>query len=274
MSGGATPEKGRSKFMTHSMKTVEDLRWFLSHTQGFRGGHVTDVQLSKRRLFDEESGREVRAGTVATVVVRYHVEGILRVAKLTMYGVSDLSIFEQEGRDCSLLDQIHVESSEGNLRFWFDPDGNLFVVCEEATLEEVSLPASDADMAGAVAQWTFQADAGEPPTVGWLLAQLDQAGVPCSWKAASRRVAGQRAMCWEGKLIAAIETNAGPAAALRVETYGPIDGAGFGISLQVHEAAGRSSRRLLSLVSDRIMQHYPGTCLVEQTIFSNEDWVK
>ena len=81
-------------------------------------------------------------------------------------------------------------------------------------------------------------------------------------------------MCWEGELIAATETNAGPAAALRVETYGPIDGAGFGISLQVHEAAGRSSGRLLSLVSDRIMQHYPGTCLVEQTIFSNEDWVK
>ena len=48
---------------------------------------------------------------MATVVVRYHVEGVLRVAKLTMYGVSDLSIFEQEGRDCSLLDEIHVESS-------------------------------------------------------------------------------------------------------------------------------------------------------------------
>ena len=35
---------------------------------------------------------------------------------------------------------IQVELKEGKLRFWFDPQGNLYVVCEEALFEEVSLP--------------------------------------------------------------------------------------------------------------------------------------
>ena len=38
--------------MQMPIKDVEDLRWLLGHTDGFRGGYVTDVQMSKRRLFD------------------------------------------------------------------------------------------------------------------------------------------------------------------------------------------------------------------------------
>ena len=49
--------------MQMPIKDVEDLRWLLGHTDGFRGGYVTDVQMSKRRLFDEGSGREVLAGS-------------------------------------------------------------------------------------------------------------------------------------------------------------------------------------------------------------------
>ena len=41
--------------MQHAIKTVEDLRWLMAHTGGFRSGYVTDIQMSKRRLFDEES---------------------------------------------------------------------------------------------------------------------------------------------------------------------------------------------------------------------------
>mgnify|MGYP001791824807 FL=1 len=41
---------------------IEDLRWLLGHTGGFRGGYVPDVQVSKRRLLDEAPGRDVRAG--------------------------------------------------------------------------------------------------------------------------------------------------------------------------------------------------------------------
>ena len=37
------------------------------------GGHVTDVQVSKRRLLDEASGREAWRGTTVTVVIRYRV---------------------------------------------------------------------------------------------------------------------------------------------------------------------------------------------------------
>ena len=260
--------------MTHSIKTVDDLRWLLARTAGFRGGHITDVHLSKRRIFDEASGREVMAGSMATVVVRYHTQGILRVAKLTMLGVTDLSLFEQDGSDCSSLGAIQVEMSEGKLRFWFDPDGNLYVVCEEATLEEVSLPASESDMGGEIAQWTFQADSGEAPTVEWLLARLDQAGVPCIWKAATRRQGRHSLMCWEGELAMAADMAAGAAAALRVEAYGPLDGAGFGLRLQTRDAAGRLGGRLLSLVTDLVTQRYRGTCLVGQTFLSHEEWVK
>lgn len=164
--------------------------------------------------------------------------------------------------------------SEGKLRFWFDPDGNLYVVCEEATLEEVSLPASESDMGGEIAQWTFQADSGEAPTVEWLLARLDQAGVPCIWKAATRRQGRHSLMCWEGELAMAADMAAGAAAALRVEAYGPLDGAGFGLRLQTRDAAGRLGGRLLSLVTDLVTQRYRGTCLVGQTFLSHEEWVK
>ncbi|MGZ9275071.1 MAG: hypothetical protein ACXW34_10040 [Nitrospira sp.] len=258
--------------MTHTIKTMDDLRWFLMHTRGFRGGQVTDVHLSKRRIFDEGSGHDVLAGNTATVMVRYPAEGILRIAKLTMQGVSDLSIFEQEGADSSFLGVIQVELNEGTFRFWFDPPGELYVVCEEAILEEVSLPQSDADMGGAVAQWTFQADCGEAPTVAWLLDQLDQAGAPCIWRAIGSRPAAHRAMCWEGELMAAVDVHAGPAAAIEVQIYGPIDGAGFGMRMRLHHLAARSGGRLLNLVTDLVTQSYAGTCLVGQTFLSHDEW--
>lgn len=82
--------------MTHSITTADDLRWLLTHTQGFRGGQITDVHVAKRRMFDEESGREVTVGSTVTVLVRYTVQGALRVAKLSMQAVSDVSLFEQD----------------------------------------------------------------------------------------------------------------------------------------------------------------------------------
>ncbi len=260
--------------MTHSIKTVDDLRWFLTHTQGFRGGRVTDVHVAKRLIFDEESGRDVTAGSMVTVVVRYHVHGILRITKLTLQGVTDLSIFEQDGSDSSPLGMIQVELHEGKLRFWFDPQGDLYVVCEEAMLEEVSVPHSDADVGGAATQWMFQADSGEPPTVAWLLNELDQAGVPCIWKSPAQRPAPRQVMCWQGELVAATDADAGPTAALAVQMYGPIDGAGFGIRLQSRSATGQPVGRLLRMVTEVITQRYAGTCLAGQMVLSHEDWLK
>lgn len=258
--------------MTHSIKTVEDLRWFLAHTQGFRGGQVTDVHVSKRRIFDEASGHDVVAGSAVTVVVRYRVQGSLRVAKLTMQGVSDLSIFEQEGGDCSALDVVQVELNEGKLRFWFDPNGDLYVLCEEVLFEEVSLPQSDADLGGVTAQWIFQADSGEAPTVAWLLEQLDQAGVPCIWRAARPLGTSWRALGWEGELVSAADANACPRERLQVQTYGPIDGAGFGMRVQLHDSTDRSGSRLMGVVTDLVTQCYAGTCLVGQTFVSHKEW--
>ncbi len=258
--------------MTHTIKTIDDLRWFLLHTQGFRGGQVTDVHVSKRRIFDEGSGHDILAGNTATVVIRYYAEEILRIARLTMQGVSDLSIFEQAGADASPLGVIQVELNEGRFRFWFDPHGELYVVCEEASLEEVSLPRSDTDMGGAVAQWTFQADSGEAPTVAWLLDQLDQAGAPCIWRAAPSRTAPHRVMCWEGELVTAVDANAGSVAAVEVQIYGPIDGAGFVMRMRLQHPAARSGGRLLNLVTDLVTQSFAGTCLVGQTFFSHDEW--
>ena len=45
--------------MKYQIVSVDDVRWLLGHTGGFRGGYVTDVQVSKRRLLDE--GTRARA---------------------------------------------------------------------------------------------------------------------------------------------------------------------------------------------------------------------
>lgn len=258
--------------MNYSLKTLEDLSWFLLHTQGFRGGQVTDVHLSKRRIFDEESGREVSAGNVVTVVVRYHVLGILRIAKLTMQSVSDLSLFEQDGADRASLGVVQVELTEGKLRFWFDPQGEFYVVCEEALIEEVSLPPCEGDLEGTMTQWVFQADSEEVPTVAWLLDRLDRAGIPCSWREAGPKSAVHRGVCWEGELAAAIDGDFGLAATVVVGAYGPIDGAGFGMHVRLGQSDVRSSRRLLSLVTDVVTGCFPGTCLAGEGFLSQERW--
>ena len=61
-----------------------------------RGGYVTDVQMSKRRLFDERSSRDVLADTTVTVVVRYCLRRMERVRKPPC-GSDRFSVFEQEG---------------------------------------------------------------------------------------------------------------------------------------------------------------------------------
>jgi hypothetical protein len=159
--------------MKYQIVNVEDVRWLLGHTGGFRGGYVTDVQVSKRWLLDEASGREVPAGTTVTVVIRYRIRQMARVAKLTMTGVTDFSMFEQEGADCLTLGMIQTEFTDGKLRFWFDPQGELYVVCEEAQLEEVAAPSLEPLSRSQVAQWTFQSGVPDWPTVTWLLAELD-----------------------------------------------------------------------------------------------------
>ena len=258
--------------MQQSIKTMDDLRWLIAHTGGFRSGYVTDVQMSKRRLFDEESGRDVLAGTTVSVTIRYQVRGMVRVAKLVMTGVTDFSIFEQEGADCSTLGIIHAEHSAGRLRFWFDPQGELYVVCEEAHLEEVSTPVLEAHPVTELARWTFQGQTPDGPRIDWLLAELDRAGLPCSWQAAKRQRAVHTSVQWEGDLIPSNESPTGRSNAVRVLAYRSPDSEGFGIVLRVLGTQDRQVSRVLTVLADHITHRYSGTCLVGTTIIPGRDW--
>jgi hypothetical protein len=258
--------------MTHFIKSKEDLRWLMAHTGGFRGGYVTDVQVAKRRLLDEASGLEVPAGTTVTVVIRYRMRQMARVVKLTMTGVTDFSMFEQEGADCSTLGVIQAELNDGNLRFWFDPQGELYVVCEEAQLEEVAAPSLEPLSLQQVAQWTFQSAVPEWPTVTWFLAELDVAGVPCTWRAMTSAAGRHSSIQWEGDLLPVSMQGSEGITGVHCMLYGPLDGPGFGMVLRVRGAQDRRTGQVLSILADLITQRFSGQCLVGNTIIPGEEW--
>ena len=176
--------------MIRRIRTADDLTWLLAHTQAFPGGQITTLSVQKQRVFDEASGREITAGTAITTTIRYElavrgIEGLYsvsRVAKLAMKGVTDFSIFEQEGADFSEIGLLHTEKSGGRLRFWFDPHGELYVICDEAELEEVSRPGTVRPLLTGMSEWTFQAETGTLPTIDWFLSHLDRMGCPCAWR--------------------------------------------------------------------------------------------
>ncbi len=258
--------------MNQSIKSKEDLRWLMGHTGGFRGGYVTDVQMSKRRLFDEGSRRDVLTDTVVRVVIRYQIRQVVRVAKLTMQGVTDFSIFEQEGADCSTLSVIQAEATAGKLRFWFDPQGELYVVCDEASLDEVAVPFVESASFDQM-QWTFQSEDADWPTVEWMLEELSQSSVPCTWRKVALKRGRHASMQWEGNLIPASGRKSQAAkGGLRVLLYGPCDGAGFGIALRVDDPKDRAACRVLACLADRIAQRYAGQCLVGNTIIPGGEW--
>ncbi len=257
--------------MTHLIKTVDDLRWLILHTGGFRSGYVTDVQMSKRRLFDEESGRDVLAGTTVSITVRYQVRSLVRVAKLVMIGVTDFSIFEQEGADCSSLSIIQAECNAGRFRFWFDPQGELYVVCEEAQFQEVSAPVITSNSVSELARWTFQGQTAEGPTVQWLLDELDRAGLPCSWKTAKPTPNLRSSIQWEGDLIPSSANSVQPNT-VHVMVYESLAGEGFGVMLRVLGTRDRQIGRILEVLAHQITQCYAGTCLVGTTIIPGREW--
>lgn len=258
--------------MNRTIKHAEDLRWLIGHTGGFRAGYVTEVQILKRRLFDEGSTREVPAGTTIAVTIHYEVRGLARVAKLTMTGVTDFSVFEQDGIDCSSLSVIQTEFNAGKLRFWFDPQGELYVVCDEAHLEELTLPVVTALQAAELARWTFQGLDTNGPTIRWLLDELDQADLPCTWCDAERSVAIHPAVQWEGSLRPAEEPSLGEDNLVHVMAYSPPEGQGFGLLLRVVGMQDRRMSRILEILADRITHSFPGNCLVGTTIIPGQEW--
>jgi hypothetical protein len=256
----------------HSLKNADDLRWLVEYTGSFRSGYVTDVQMSKRCLFDEGSGRELPAGTTISVTIRYEIRGMVRTAKLTMTGVTDFSIFEQDGADCSALGTVQTEFSAGKIRFWFDPLGELYVVCDEAHLDEIATPCVTADQAAEFARWTFQGRTAEGPTVQWLLHELDRAGLPCAWREATRAVAIHPAVQWEGDLMPAGDVTVNGHHMVHVLAYGSQEGQGFGLMLRVFGIQDRRMSRILEVLAEQITQHFPGDCLVGTTIIPGREW--
>jgi hypothetical protein len=259
--------------MKHLLKQADDLRWLMSHTNGFHGGYITEVQMSKKRLFDEDSGRYLLVGTTVTVDVRYSRKGMLCIARLVMSGVRDFSILEQEGEDCSVIGMIQAEACEEQLRFWFDPEGRLYIVCEEALYEEIASPAGDRDVARPIACWTFEANEGEPPTVEWLLRHLDQAGLPCIWRA-GRSGHRHAAIHWEGELLNSSVLCEDRGASVHVMAHCPAGNAGFGMTLRAPTVHDSQCGRVLNLVADLLARTFPGTCVAGETIISCDEWLR
>jgi hypothetical protein len=258
--------------MRHQITSPDDLRWLIGHTGGFRSGYITDLQMSKRRLFDEETRHDVLADTIVSVAIQYEIRGLSRVAKLTMIGVTDFSVFEQEGADCSSLSIIHAECNAGKLRFWFDPQGELYVVCEEAQLEEVSTPCMSTQLMAELARWTFQGQSAEGPTLQWFLDKLDRAGLPCSWRETPKHTMVHQAIQWEGDLIPSENLVENGGNAVHVIAYGPLDGQGFGLMLRVFGTQDRLINRILEVLADQITQQFAGDCLIGTTIIPGSEW--
>lgn len=267
--------------MIRLIRTGEDLVWLLDHTQAFPGGQITNLGIQKQRIFDEPSGREITAGTVISTIIRYEiairgVEGLYsvsRVAKLLMKGVSDFSIFEQEGADFSEINLLHAEIAGGRLRFWFDPHGELYVICEEAELEEVSCPGSVRPIRTGMTEWTFQAEAGELPDIDWVLKHLDGVGVPCAWRMTKPTAPAHPAFRWAGLLLPASAHGLPKNAGVHIQTYGPLDGYRFGITLRASDPHEEEIGRLLMVLADIIARGFSGLCLAGQHIMERDEWL-
>jgi hypothetical protein len=267
--------------MIRSIRTAEDLTWLLEHTQAFPGGQITDLSVHKQRIFDDASGREIPAGTLITMVIRYEIalrgeEGlssVSRIAKLVMRGVTDFSIFEQEGADFSEIGRLHAETSGGRLRFWFGPHGELYVICEEAALEEVSRPGAVRLLRTGMTEWTFQAEAGDLPGIDWFLDHLDRAGFPCAWRVVKKRAPVHPALRWTGLLLPASAHGLPRESGVQIQTYGPLDGCRFGITLRAADRHEGDTGRLLMVLADIIANGFSGLCLAGNQVMEREEWL-
>lgn len=266
--------------MHRLIKSADDLAWLLAHTGAFQGGQVTELHIQKRRLFDELSRRDVTMGTIITALIHYEVAvpgyaercAMTRVARLSMRGVTDFSVFEQEGADFSRIGIAHAEATGGQLRFWFDPCGELYVICEEAELEEVSLPTPIRPLRRGVREWTYQADTAASPAVSWFLEHLDLAGQPCVWRSAKGPLA-HPAVRGEGCFHPVDPDGSSRDAGVSFQVFGPLDGGGFGITLRVASPHEEAQARLLEALADLIARHFPGTCLAGNLILERDEWL-
>jgi hypothetical protein len=266
--------------MRHRIKTADELAWMMDHTGSLRGGQILDLHVHKRWVFDEATGRDMVVGTVIAVSIRYArpyrvgegLFSVTRVAKLTLTGVSDFSIFEQDGAGISDIGEVHAEIADGRLRFWFDPCGELYVICEEAELEEVSRPRAVQPPRAGTTEWTFQAATGPLPSVQWFLDRLDRIGLPCVWREIKPEGRPHPARRWEGRIVLAGEHCPGHAG-VHVLAYGPLDDDRFGVTLRMLPPQEPMTMQLLMALADLIAGSFTGLCLAGNQVLEPDEWL-
>jgi hypothetical protein len=267
--------------MGRRIKSPEDLSWLMEHAQAFRGGQISDLHVRKQRLLEETTGREFVAGTTIALIIRYEpaaatdqdLFSISRVARLVMKGVTDFSVFEQEGADFSEIGVVHAEARGGRLRFWFDPHGELYVICDEAEIDEVSRPGLGPKARGSMTEWTFQSRTGPPPDIGWLLDRLDRAGMPCSCRAGKASPTSHPALRWTGRFVPAGMRDLSRGAGVHVHAYCGLDGPGFCVTLRASDPHEPPTGQLLMLLADIIARNYNGMCLARNQILDRDEWL-
>lgn len=214
--------------------------------------------LSRQQLFDDQSGRDVLAGTSVTLVIQYvePADGrsgvrLQRWAQLRCHDVSDFSLFEQEGANSGSIEALQAEWYRGRMRLWFDQDGEVYVVCGQAEFKEVALPPPVAGERP-VREWVFQAREGALPSVEWLLAELDRRAIPCRWVHGEEPDSAEAGCVWSGALVRGTDRASADTTGLLVRGYGPRDGVAFGLSARTqgedHEAVALMGalRRLIA----------------------------
>lgn len=261
--------------MKQSIRNAEGLTWLLRHTRAFRGGRLVECHVMRRLLFDDRLDREVPAGTTVTLTVRYEylecepsageassartLPRVHRVAQLRCEGVSDFSLFEQEGADGGRIDALQVECYDERIRLWFDQYGEVYVVCDVVEFDEVALPM--ARTAGTPPrEWAFQSRTGALPSVDWLLRQLDSRRLPCSWRADQKQDVRAQGYVWSGVLTRRAGREGPAQQGVVLQGSVAIDGAAFGVVVRV-PGDGAADDALVAAVMDVMTEQFEGDYL-------------
>lgn len=227
------------------------------------GGQMVEVHIVRRHLYDENLGAEILAGTMITLLIRYAVMEavgretlrIQRRTRLVFSGVSDFSFFEQEGANSGTIEALQAEWKDGSFRFWFDQYGEVYIVCDEAELEEVGVP-EGAPGRDILHEWVFQAQQGTLPTVEWLLDELDRAGCACTWRPGGVECAASGRFEWSGFLSRHVPVDQNQMGTVAIQGYGPLGEHSFGIVARVRGSAGGAE--LLAQLAHVLTTHFSG----------------
>jgi hypothetical protein len=82
------------------------------------------------------------------------------------------------------------------------------------------------------------------------------------------------AVRWAGHLVPASDHDSPRAAGVQVQTYGPLDGCGFGITLRASDPYDDATGRLLMVLADLIAHSFTGMCLTKNHVMERGEWLE